>query len=71
MVFGKKKMKTWYKKCKYSNKICYTKIEADFALDVLSKSKNKKRAESRKYLCSHCNCWHLTSKLKEQDHRNG
>ncbi len=42
-----------------------TKIEADYALDRISKKKNiGKRAEHRSYFCKKCNAYHLTSKIK-------
>lgn len=45
------------------NKICYSKKEAQSALNQVkhSRFRDKHRRECRYYYCKVCNAWHLTS----------
>lgn len=57
-----KKNKTY---CKFCGKICYTKKEAQTALNYTKHTKEKHKMPIRMYFCDKCNSYHLTSQEKK------
>lgn len=49
------------------DKKCFTKIEAQSALNHNKHSGKQYRKEQRMYYCEDCNAWHLTSREDLRD----
>lgn len=47
-------------------KVCFTKVEAQGALNNMTKHHRKYRREKRMYYCDKCKAWHLTKQDKEE-----
>lgn len=53
-----------YKKCEFCGKICYTKKDAQTALNFAKHTDNHHKASMRMYYCDKCQYYHLTSQEK-------
>lgn len=52
------------KYCKFCGKICYSKKDAQTALNYVKHTKEKHKLPIRAYYCDKCNSYHLTSQEK-------